>query len=168
LERARRSELQGTENYDMGYGEMPTDPKTVRKQGGTDTQQQTAWVASQQVINYEMDNTCAPTTSTSKGITAKRKSDSDEIPEPALSSDGEQVIHKTIESKQVGMARPKAETTSGTPADNKPVKASATKTQKGSPREDLTSAPRSSVRTQVRVELYKPTSRSVNKARERH
>jgi hypothetical protein len=198
---------------------MPTDPKMARKQGGTDTQRRTAWVASivarQQVIHYETDNTCAPTTSTSMGITAQREDDSNGMPESVPPSDDEdgddnlsaakklkesatvfikEVIDSaatsvlanepdlisspaknnepatrgTNESKQAGKARPKSETASGSPANNKAAKASATETQKGSSMEDITigvtNAPSFSVRTQVRVELYKPTSRSVNMA----
>ena len=155
----------GTENFNKECGKRPTDPKKARMQDGTDTQRQTTWVAgimaSQQVNHHEMDNTCAPTIITSKGITAKRGDDSDGMPELGSPPDNEPV---TIESKQFGEARPTTETTSGYPADNKAARASVTKTQKGSPMEDLINAPRRSVRTQIQVEHYKPTSRSVNMA----
>ena len=85
----------------------------------------------------------------------------DLISSPAKNN--EPAIRGTIESKQARNATPKADT-SGSPANNQPGKSPGTKTQKGSPMGNLTNAPRRSGRTPVRVENYKPTSRSVNKA----
>ena len=87
----------------------------------------------------------------------------EDLPELAMSSDDDEPApRKPI--KQVGTVNPEAKTSSASLADNKAAKATTTKTQKGSPMENLTNAPRRSVRTPTQVEHYKPTSRSVNVA----
>jgi hypothetical protein len=68
------------------------------------------------------------------------------------------------EHNDAGKGKPTTGTASGSPADYKAAKAADNETKKGSPMEDLTNAPRRSGRTPIRVESYKPTSRSVNKA----
>ena len=84
-----------------------------------------------------------------------KEDDSDDVPE---------LVDSSGEHNNAGKGKPTTGTASGSPAENRAAKAADNETKKGSPMEDLTNAPRRSGRTPIRVESYKPTSRSVNKA----